>query len=292
MLSKSQLVKYFVRPRHTHPPLMGEVYSRPMDGTIRPISFAEELAREAGALMRERFVRGMKKEWKGDGTPLTVTDTEVNALVLARIADAFPGHGVLSEEGSAPSGSEWTWVCDPIDGTVPFSHGYPSFTFSLALTHDGVPVLGVVYDPMADRLYAAESGKGATVNGMQLTVSANAALSSESVIGLDGASRLPGLFDALKWRGHRVVAMDATVYSSMLVASGEFCAEVYGSRKAWDAAAVKVIVEEAGGKVTSLTGADQRYDRPIDGFLASGAGVHAELLELVRPFVAPGTRAA
>jgi fructose-1,6-bisphosphatase/inositol monophosphatase family enzyme len=132
------------------------------------LDFAEKLAREAGALMRQNFTLGMKKEWKSDMTPLTATDLAVNALALRRIEDAYPADAIISEEGSIKKDSEYAWVCDPVDGTMPFSHGLPTFVFSLALTRQGESVAAVVYDPICDRLVRAEKGEGVFMNGRPL----------------------------------------------------------------------------------------------------------------------------
>ena len=108
---------------------------------------AVSLARQAGEMARANFTLGMAREWKEDSTPVTVTDLAINHLVIAEIGRRFPTHGVLGEEVSslAPD-HEWVWVCDPIDGTIPFSHGIPVTAFSLALTYQGETLLGVVYD--------------------------------------------------------------------------------------------------------------------------------------------------
>ena len=129
--------------------------------------FAIGLARRAGDLMRANFSLGTKKSWKEDHSPLTVTDTAINEMVIEAVRDAYPGHAVIGEEESYGDGrlADWTWVCDPIDGTIPFSHGYSTFAFSLGLAHRGESVLGVVYDAMFDRLVVARKGQGATSRG-------------------------------------------------------------------------------------------------------------------------------
>jgi myo-inositol-1(or 4)-monophosphatase len=102
--------------------------------------FAIKIAYEAGVIMRNNFTLSMKKEWKHDHTPVTATDIEINALVLQKIKETYPEHDVLSEEGDSDySGSEYVWICDPVDGTHNFSHGIPTSTFVLALTFKGMP---------------------------------------------------------------------------------------------------------------------------------------------------------
>jgi len=133
--------------------------------------FAIDLAKQAGKIMRANFALAMERKWKKDGSPVTETDLKINKLVIARVKKYFSGHGVLGEEESYHSeGKEYLWVCDPVDGTVPFSHGIPTFAFSLALVKNGKPILGVIYDAALDHLYVAEAGKGAHMNGRKIKV--------------------------------------------------------------------------------------------------------------------------
>lgn len=246
------------------------------------LAFAKDLAQQAGAIMRQNFTTGMKKEWKEDNTPLTKTDLAVNQLVLDAIQKNYPEHSFIGEEGSNVKESEYTWVCDPIDGTIPFSHGFPTFAFSLALVKDGVSIMGVIYDPIMDRLLWAEKGTGAFLNGEKISVSAEKTLSEKSFVELNADDRMTTLRAYLKEKNCYVPCLYTCVYASMLVAVGEFVAAIYPFDKPWDAAAVKIIVEEAGGKVTDLNGNEQHYDGQVQGFVASNGLVHEELLKGLR----------
>lgn len=236
--------------------------------------------------MRANFSLGMKKDWKSDNTPLTITDTSINKLVIKEIKKNFPEHSLLGEEESMMHNSEYVWVCDPVDGTIPFSHGCPTFMFSLALTRNGKSILGVLYDPMMDRMFYAEKGKGAFLNGKRTRVSKAEKLKNK-MINLDadlsfGKIFDPGFRDALMKRDVFAATIYSSTYASSLVACGEFVAEIYTYDKPWDGAAVKVIVEEAGGRVTDIFGKEQRWDRGINGFIASNGAVHEKLLQLMR----------
>lgn len=181
---------------------------------------ALDLAKRAGEIMRKNFTLWMKKDWKADRSPVTDADITINALVIEEIRKRWPDHSIIGEEQSdAIEGAEYAWVCDPVDGTIPFSNGVPLGTFVLALCRDGVPTLGVIYDPFMDRMF---------------------------------------------------------------VACGNFIASVATLNTCHDGAALKVIVEEAGGKMTDVLGNEQRYDRPINGFVASNGLVHDELLAMIR----------
>lgn len=246
-------------------------------------SFAVQLARKSGAIMRANFSLGMKKEWKSDDTPITKTDKAINALVLRSIRKQYPKHSILAEEGSDLTDSEYTWVCDPVDGTIPFSHGWPAFVFSLALTKNGKSVFGVIYDPIMNRMVVAEKGKGAFLNSKTISVQKAGRLGEQSLVNLSSSRNLLFLQKELLRRRAHISVLGSTVYASMLVATGELSGEVYGWTAPWDGAAVKIIVEEAGGKVTDIYGKDQRYDRKINGFIAAPKNIHRQLIRLIAP---------
>lgn len=248
--------------------------------------FAINLARQAGAIITANFTLGMKKEWKSDNTPLTVTDVTINQLVIEAVQKNFPGHSVLAEEGSAMiAGSEYVWVCDPIDGTIPFSHGIPTCVFSLALVEHGVPILGVVYDPFMDRLYSAEKDHGAFLNDQKLAVSTTTTFRN-TVIGIAYWNTAqffsyPALHNFLLKEEVKIINLMSITYMAALVASGELVATVFQGEKPHDTAAIKVIVEEAGGSVTDVYGAQQRYDQDIKGHVASNRLLHPQLIKLI-----------
>ncbi len=247
--------------------------------------FVLGLAAKAGKVMLANFSLGMKKDWKEDDTPLTVTDTAINKMVIEEIKKKFPEHALLGEEESNMKDSEYVWVCDPIDGTVPFSHGYPTFMFSLALTHNGESMLGVLYDPILNRMFYAEKGKGAFLNGKPVRVSKVKSFKN-AMVNFDTDGRLKGLRNILIEKGDAyTTTFYSSTYGASLVACGEFVAEVYEYNKPWDGAAVKIIIEEAGGKVTDIAGKEQRYDRTINGFVATNGLVHDELIKMIRSLV-------
>jgi fructose-1,6-bisphosphatase/inositol monophosphatase family enzyme len=244
------------------------------------------LAKQAGKIIKDNFSLGMKKEWKEDNTPLTITDTEINKLVIKLVKQNFKNHSIIGEEESDyREEHEYCWVCDPVDGTIPFSHGVPTCVFSLALVHKGKPILGVVYDPFMDRMFFAEKGKGATLNGKKIKVSSESDI-KKKVIGICtwSQSKYP-LFRTRKELDKRyvhVMNVSSITYMGALVANGEFIATIFSGDKPHDTAALKIIVEEAGGKVTDLFGNEQRYDREIKGHIISNSLVHQELVNLTR----------
>lgn len=247
--------------------------------------FAIDIARQAGEIIRNNFTLGMKREWKEDTSPVTETDLAINSSLIKLVKDNFPDHGVKGEEESYNLDSKTLWVCDPLDGTIPFTLGVPISTFSLALVVDGRPVLGVVYDPYIDRMFCAEQGKGAYLNNNQINVSdATSLLNAGVAFEAWKMAKYPlwGLDRALEEKGTKTLKFASIVYPTSLVAAGEFLATIFPGKTAHDAAAIKIIAEEAGGKVTDLFGNEQRYDQEINGFIASNGKVHDEIVELVQ----------
>jgi len=127
--------------------------------------FAINLANQAGDIITKYFNAEYKVELKEHDSPVTIVDKTINQLVLDGIKKEFPGHGFIGEEGGSFNiKNEYVWVCDPLDGTIPYASGLPIIAFSLALVQKGFPILGVIHNPFADRLYIAEKGKGAFLN--------------------------------------------------------------------------------------------------------------------------------
>ncbi|HRH55747.1 MAG TPA: inositol monophosphatase [Candidatus Paceibacterota bacterium] len=249
------------------------------------LSAAKNIAYEAGARMREGFEQGQDHTFKEDRSPITETDSAVNALVLKRLTEAFPTHRLLGEEGGRDIESSYTWVFDPIDGTAPYLRGIPTNVFSLALVKDGEPILGVVYDPHMDRLYHATQGNGAFVNETPLKTSTRTTL-AYAYIAIEGYRGFKSLdfLEALRAQNTHFLTYSSVVYAHMLVASGQLEGVLFPLHNPWDAAAAKIIVEEAGGITSSGNGSSQRYDENLAGFVsAANEGVHAELIELMKP---------
>jgi fructose-1,6-bisphosphatase/inositol monophosphatase family enzyme len=248
--------------------------------------FAIDLARRAGQLMRTNFTLGAKKIWKDDHTPVTATDLAINEMVVDAIQSKYPDHAVVGEEQSHgdPATAEWAWVCDPVDGTVPFAHGYPTFAFSIGLAHQGKSVLGVVYDPHLDRLVSAREGHGAWMNGKRVSVGDFHSF-ARAVVGLEvpslyltGANLRTAVYEA----GGHPVSLWSFVYEGLLCAIGEYAGVVYGHKWPWDGCALDVVIREAGGVVSDLLGEPNDYRSTIEGFVAAATpDLHRQLLELV-----------
>lgn len=252
------------------------------------LEFAKQLASEAGDIMRKYFMSD-STQWKRDSTPVTAADTEINSMVISKVTQVYPDHSVLGEEESINLGERFTWVCDPVDGTMPYAHHLPISVFSIALCDDGVPIVGVVYDPFMDRMFYATKGGGAFCNDQPIAVSSQGI--DKGVMDIEGMTSISKarfiefhgqeLHEGLINRGAKIVRLWSVVLPTCLIASGQFTAAMFKGDTPHDVAASKVIVEEAGGRVTDLFGNEQRYDQPIKGMIASNGVVHDELVELV-----------
>lgn len=219
-------------------------------------------AREAGAFQKERFGTELTIERKSSQTDLvTEVDKGSEQIILANIRRAFPEHGILAEEtGRQEGNSDYCWVVDPLDGTTNYAQGLPIFAVSIALQHQGHSVLGVVYAPMTDQLYAAVLGEGAFVNGKPIRVGAKEKL-MDCVLATgfpyDSASHPDNNANYAshlipKLRGIR--RMGAAAYDLCQVASGTMDGYWELGLAPWDVAAGSLIVTEAGGVVQPWAG--------------------------------------
>ena len=127
------------------------------------LEFAKEVALEAGEITRKYFYGENGANYKYDRTIVTKADTEINTMLIDRVRKAFPEHAVDGEEEQFGA-SSYVWVCDPVDGTAMYARHIPVSVFSLALVHDGRPIVGVIYDAFTNNMYTATLGGGAYLN--------------------------------------------------------------------------------------------------------------------------------
>jgi myo-inositol-1(or 4)-monophosphatase len=227
--------------------------------------------------------------WKNDNTPLTIADTEINDLVIKRINETYPNHSIYGEEKSdIKKDSQYIWVCDPIDGTMAFSCGLPMFVFSIALVDqsNGQPVLGLINDPIMKNMYWAYKGSGAYRNDKKIIVSKDVTFKSTYLLaggsGIDvGFSNLP-FQQIMSEKKARVMKFPSFIYGAIQVANGKFVGGAFFKKDGHDVAALKIITEEAGGKVTDLNGEERRYDQDGLGCIVSNGILHNELLKIVQ----------
>lgn len=259
---------------------------------------AAEIAREAGARLREFLAEGVATEYKGDVDLVTIADRTVEKLIRGRLGEVFPDHGIYGEEGTRERmEQEYRWYVDPLDGTTNFAHGVPQFCVSMGLEKrnaglghgapaagdDGSIVAGVIYDPMRDELYCAERGRGAWLNDRPMHVSKTPEL-AESLVATGFPSRKrhdsPNIhfYHEFTLRSHGVRRAGSAALDLAYVACGRYEGFWEFNLNPWDTAAGILLVEEAGGKLTDFSGGPFQLDsREV---LASNGLIHDELVGL------------
>ena len=254
---------------------------------------AESIAREAGALLREFYHRGVRTEYKGDVDLVTEADRASEKLIGERLRAAFPTHGIYGEEGTRSGlDAEFRWYVDPLDVTTNFAHGFPAFCVVLGCEQrhaglkpdeDGEMVAGVIYDPLRDEMFTAARGEGATLNGERIHVS-KAKWLQESLIATGFPShkrhRSPNVhfYQEFTLRSHGVRRAGSAALDMAYVACGRLDAFWEFQLNPWDTSAGYLLVEEAGGTVTHFDGGKFTLDsREV---LASNGLIAAEMQQL------------
>lgn len=244
---------------------------------------AIEAVREAGRKALELFDAPITVEWKSNESPVTVADRQAEESLRSRLSRFFPKDGFLGEElGESQGESGYRWIIDPIDGTRNFVRGIPLWGTLVGLEYNGETLAGVCYIPALDQMFRALRGDGAYRNDRRLQVSI-----------IDALSESQCFYSGISWfvkSGCRDAFLDLVqhtqrqrgfgdFYGFVLVAqgSGEFMLE-YGVNP-WDIAALKPIIEEAGGNFTDWDGHSTIYRPDV---LASNGRVHEEVLRRIR----------
>jgi myo-inositol-1(or 4)-monophosphatase len=249
--------------------------------------FAVNLAHEAGALLMRKFDQFIEIHYKGDINLVTEADKMSEALIINAIRQNFPDHGILSEESPAILGnSRMRWIIDPLDGTTNYAHGYPVFCVSIALEKDGDIILGIIYDPTRRDTFTAVRGGGAYLNGARLAVSQTPELTySLLATGFPydiRESRQNNLnyFSVMAKEVQAIRRAGAAALDIAYVAAGRFDGFWELKLQPWDMAAGCLMVEEAGGKITDITGAPWNILSP--NILVSNCRIHEQMIAVLR----------
>ncbi len=236
---------------------------------------AAAIALEAGALVRNFYQKGVATEYKGDVDLVTEADRSSEKLIVERLHQQFPDHGIYGEEGTRDNiESEYRWYVDPLDGTTNFAHGFPVFCVSLGLEHrpagiapdaDGTLTAGIVYDPMRDELFIAEKGRGAYLNGKKIHASRINDL-AECLMATGFPSRKrhenPNIhfYQQITLRSHGVRRAGSAALDLAYTACGRFDGYWEFNLNPWDTSAGVLLVQEAGGTVTTFDGGPFRLN--------------------------------
>ena len=252
-------------------------------GSTHPaLGAAVEAARAAGEIALRYYRGGFEVTIKPDQTPVTQADREAERAIAAILGRAFPDWGFLGEEFGEQGAKDVRWIVDPIDGTKNFVRGIPVWAVLIGLEEHGEITTGVVLNPVTGDLFTARKGEGAFANGERIRVSTCERMKDAALL----HSGLKLLREAGWWDGflRLVDAAGRTrgfgdYYGYGLVAEGK--AEVYVEvdLKPWDIAPVKILVEEAGGRLTDFSGRPTIYDGSV---VATNGRLHDEALSLLR----------
>jgi len=260
---------------------------------MREIAFIEDVLREAGALVCERFDNqtDMDVSSKRDANDLlTEVDLAVQDCIVERIRKAYPGDVVVAEErglDSMPDNDARCWVIDPIDGTQNFVRSlFPTFGISVAFAVGGRPVAGGIMLPIGNDLFLAERGGGTFRNGVRQRVSD---VSELSVARIEVDFSMPPVRDETLARADTILRTvgqircnSSTVVALCAIVSGDMDGFVEVALWPWDYAAGQVLVEEAGGRASRMDGTDLRLFDGRGGVLMSNGRLHEELVRSIK----------
>jgi myo-inositol-1(or 4)-monophosphatase len=245
---------------------------------------AVEIAREAGALLANYFERRVTFEVKGEFDLVTEADRASEKLVVERLRSYFPSHAIVAEEGGGhQSASEYRWYVDPLDGTTNFAHSFPMFNVTLALERGGEVIAGVIYDPLRQEMFTAEQGGGAYLNHRRIRVTRAARLTDAlGSTGFPSRKRSHNVnihfYYQLAMASHGVRRTGSAALDLAYVASGRLDFFWEFGLKPWDQAAGTLLVREAGGKVSDMSG-DTHNITESEHLLADNSLLHQELLQ-------------
>jgi myo-inositol-1(or 4)-monophosphatase len=248
--------------------------------------FAMSLAKEAGGLLKERFNHTHTISFKGRINIVTEADMMSEALLMKAIQEHFPDHDIISEETKGVlTGSPYRWIIDPLDGTTNYAHGFPVFSVSIALEREGSIIVGVVYNPMLDELFSAERGRGAFLNEKKISVTDTGDL-SQCLLATgfpydirENPDNNMNYFTEMAMKARAVRRAGSAALDMAYIAAGRFDGFWELKLQPWDTAAGWLIVEEAGGSVTDISGEAYYLDSPH--ILATNGKIHQSMIDIL-----------
>ncbi len=253
---------------------------------------AQRIIIEAGQHAIEQQGKTKEVQYKAEKDFVTEVDTYLDGFFRTALTQYFPDHNIVTEEDEdIQKNSPWTWVVDPIDGTVNYSRGIPIWGISLGLQYKGFPVLGLMALPAQNQILTAIKGLGSTLNGNKISVSEAHTL-SESLISNGDFNVGPednidtynqkvlSNFEKQSHSFQRVKCFGSAIWETAMVAQGSLDAYAMEICHPWDVVAATVIVEEAGGIVTHLDGSDLKIV-DLCSLLFSAPNLHKKTVDLL-----------
>jgi myo-inositol-1(or 4)-monophosphatase len=254
------------------------------------LATAVEAVLRAGDVQMAHFGTDIRIDKKGAIDLVTEIDLDIEREFRAMIAERFPDHAVLGEEFGNEDDRDrvpqFCWVFDPIDGTTNYAHGLPIFCSSLALEVDGQPMVAAVYDPSRRELFTAERGQGARLNGQPLHVSAATTLIDALLVtGFhyevhQDPEEVVALFGKFITQARAIRRLGSAALDLCYVAAGRFDGFWEKKLQPWDVAGGALIVSEAGGRVTAMSGGP--YASREGSVLATNGLIHTQMLKTIR----------
>ncbi|MCL2673145.1 MAG: inositol monophosphatase [Alphaproteobacteria bacterium] len=263
-----------------------------MTGFDERTGLAAKIARQAGEKILEIQKGDMGTVSKGLNDVLTIADTAAEEIITSAISKMFPDDAIIAEESGSKAGhTGYTWVIDPLDGTVNYSRRLPIYAVSVGCLKDGVPHGGAIFLPVTSELFVCQRGQGSWLNNERISVSANGLDKSIAAIGI---SNRPKSKPLLQWHCdmHKSLMENTMTVHKLFCAAAGLCYVAGGRMELlceldcflWDIAAGALLVEEAGGKITQTNGSPMDYTHVENQrFLCTNGKVHEKALELVRP---------
>ncbi len=252
------------------------------------LAVAKEVALRAGHFLMENLGKSRGVNYKGSGhfNPVSAVDIGAERIIVDAVGSAFPEHNIVAEEKGGAAQSAYTWLIDPLDGTINYLHGYPHFCISLALIYKGELVLGVIYNPVLDEMFSALNGEGAHLNDRIIRVSKEDQVSKSLFsVGLPNERNSRDFqdnlecFGLLAMTGQAVRRAGSTALSLCNVACGRFDGFCVIANEVWDYAAGVLLVREAGGVVTDFEGQSFRIPASRNRLLATNGNIHEAVLK-------------
>jgi myo-inositol-1(or 4)-monophosphatase len=251
-----------------------------MDVTL---DFVTELAKEAGQILLDGLDDVHTLDYKGPTNIVTEIDKKAEDFIVGRIKQDFPDHTIIAEESGKTQGNQGkNWYIDPVDGTSNYARGLPLFAVSIGFEEAGVMRFGCVYDPVRDESFSANKGEGAWLNNRAIQVSQTSKLIDAMLVtgfpyDIHNENNNLDHFSEIIKQVHVVRRLGSAALDQVYVACGRLDAYWEIGVEAWDIAAGTLIVEEAGGKVTTLKG-ESEYMVPPYAVLVSNGILHEDLL--------------
>ncbi len=258
------------------------------------LATAIEAVIRAGEVQMQHFGREMRIDKKGAIDLVTEIDLQIEREFRAMVAERFPTHVVLGEEFSGADErhqvAEFSWVFDPVDGTTNFAHGLPIFCSSLALEVHGQPMVAAIYDPTRRELFTAQRGRGAWLNGAPLRVSsADTLMDALLCTGFpytvqQKPEELIGLFGHFLAISRAVRRLGSAAIDLCYVAAGRLDGFWEQRLNPWDISAGALIVQEAGGVATTVTG--DVFNSRLGNIIASNGRIHDQMVQAIQDYKA------